>query len=136
MQSVARVWLGDDGIVRIVYPQDCELTLDVMQAVHQQHIEITTDKRPLLVHAESIASAEYEAQQFASRDDVVELVSAMAIIVKSVFTRAMADLFMKFHKPPYPTRVFNDEESAIRWLREVCPGQDDAGTGGRARQKS
>ncbi|MCO6414380.1 MAG: hypothetical protein J5I92_16720 [Thiogranum sp.] len=121
MQSGARIWLGDDGVVRIVYPQDFELTLEVMQTVYQQHIAITTDKRPLLVYAESIASAEYEAQQFASRGEVVELVSGMAIIVKSVFTRAMADLFMKFHRPPYPTRVFTDENAALRWLGEVCP---------------
>ncbi len=120
MQSATRIWLGDDGIVRIVYPQDFELTLEVMQAVYQQHVRITTDKRPLLVHAESIASAEYEAQQFASRDEVVELVSAMAIVVKSAFTRAMAELFMKFHRPPYPTRVFNDEDAATRWLGMVC----------------
>lgn len=130
MQSATRIWLGEDGIVRIVYPQNFELTLDVMQSVYQQHIQITTEKRPLLIHAESIASAEYEAQQFASRDEVVELVSAMAIIVKSMFTRAMAELFMKFHRPPYPTRVFNDEESALRWLGEVCPDvADGKGTG-------
>ena len=132
MQSAARIWLGEDGIVRVVYPQDSELTLDVMQSVYQQHIQITTAKRPLLVHAESIASAEYEAQQFASRDEVVELVSAMAIIVKSAFTRAMAELFMKFHRPPYPTRVFNDEESALRWLGEVCPDFADGKGGGRS----
>jgi hypothetical protein len=76
--SDARVWLEEDGIVRIEYPQNFNLTLQVMQAI--------------------------------------ELTTCLAIIVKSFFTRAMAKLFMKFHKPPYPARVFNDEKAALAWL--------------------
>ncbi|MFQ5642668.1 MAG: hypothetical protein ACE5FQ_03110 [Thiogranum sp.] len=119
----ARVWLGGDGIVRIRYPQNFNLTLQVMQEINRQHRQITTDKRPVLVYAESVAAAEYEAQQFASTEQAVELATCMAIIVKSFFTRAMADLFMKFHKPPYPTRVFNDEKDALQWLETFLPGE-------------
>ncbi|GMQ88369.1 MAG: hypothetical protein BMS9Abin08_1610 [Gammaproteobacteria bacterium] len=123
-----RVWLGEDGIVRIEYPQDFNLTLQVMQAVNQQHRRITTDRRPVLVYAESVASAEYEAQQFASTEQAIELTTCLAIIVKSFFTRAMAELFMKFHKPPYPTRVFNDEKAALVWLETFLP--DETGVSG------
>lgn len=49
----------------------------------------------------------------------------MGIIVKSVFTRAMSDLFMRFHKPPYPTRIFRDEQPALEWLAQFLP-QDGA----------
>lgn len=124
----ARVWLGEDGIVRIQYPQNFNLTLQVMQVVNQQHRQITTDKRPVLVYAESVASAEYEAQQFASTEQAIELTACLAIIVKSFFTRAMAELFMKFHKPPYPTRVFNHEKAALAWLETFLP--DKAGVSG------
>ena len=120
----ARVWLGEDGIVRIRYPQNFNLTLQVMQVVNQQHRQITTDKRPVLVYAESVASAEYEAQQFASTEQAIELTACLAIIVKSFFTSAMAELFMKFHKPPYPTRVFNDEQAALAWLETFLPDEE------------
>ncbi len=126
--SDARVWLGEDGIVRIQYPKDFNLTLQVMQAVNQQHRLITTDKRPILVYAESVASAEHEAQQFASTEQAIELTTCLAIIVKSFFTRAMGELFMKFHKPPYPTRLFNDEKAALAWLETFLP--DEAGVSG------
>lgn len=115
------VRLGDDGILRVRYPKNCHLTVEVMQKVHRQHLEITSVPGPLLVHAESVASAEYEAQQFASREDVAALVTGMGIIVKSAFTRAMAELFMRFHRPPYPTRVFTDEQPAIEWLAQFLP---------------
>jgi hypothetical protein len=47
----------------------------------------------------------------------------MGIIVKSIFTRAMAELFMRFHKPPYPTRVFTDERAALDWLAQFVPAR-------------
>jgi len=125
------VWLDDDGIVRIRYPQNFNLTLQVMQEVNRQHRRLTTEKRPVLVYAESVASAEYEAQQFASTQQAIELTTCLAIIVRSFFTRAMAELFMKFHKPPYPTRIFNDEQAALAWL-EAC-AEDGAGTTGERR---
>jgi hypothetical protein len=115
------IWLGDDGILRIRYPQNCRLTLALAEQVHQRHVELSTVPHPLLVHAETVASAEYEAQQFASREDVAALVSGMGIIVKSAFTRAMAELFMRFHKPPYPTRVFKEEQPALEWLTQFLP---------------
>jgi hypothetical protein len=122
------VSLGEDGILRVRYPQNCHLTLDIMEQVHRRHLEITRTPCPLLVYAESVASAEYDAQQFASREDVAALVTGMGIIVKSVFTRAMAELFMRFHKPPYPTRVFRDEQSALEWLVQFLP-EDKAPSG-------
>ena len=117
----ARVWLDEDGILHVQYPQDFNLTLDVMERVHERRLEVTGEPCPVLVYADTVASAEYEAQQFASREDVAALVLGMAIIVKSVFTRAMADLFMRFHKPPYPVRLFKNEESAMLWLRQYLP---------------
>ncbi len=116
MHSVPRVWLGGDGIMRIAYPHDFHLALEVMRSVYHQHMQITTEKRRLLVYADSVASAEYEVQQFASSAEAVALVRGMAIVVKSFFTRAMADLFMRFHRPPYPTSVFPREQDAIAWL--------------------
>jgi hypothetical protein len=116
MDPDPKVWLGDDGILRIEYPENFHLTLDAMHYANQRHREISTEKRPVLVYADSVASADYDAQQFASSDAAIELTRCLAIIVKSVFTRAMADLFMRFHKPPYPTRIFTREQDAMDWL--------------------
>ena len=112
-----------DGIMRIVYPKDFHLTLEVMHSAYHRHVQISTEKRPLLVYADSLASAAYDAQQFASPAGAVALVRGMAIAVKSFFTRAMADLFMRFHRPPYPTSVFASEQDAVRWLTTTSPEQ-------------
>lgn len=115
--------MGDDGILRVQYPQNCHLTLALMEKFHQKRLDVCSEPCALLVHAETVASAEYEAQQFASHEEVAPLVLAMGIIVKSVFTRAMSELFMRFHKPPYPTRVFTEERAALEWLAQFLPDE-------------
>ncbi len=120
MQATPHIWLGDDGIMRIRFPQDYQLTLTDIRELNRQHHDISKVCRPLLVYAETVAAAEHEAQQFASSREAVEVVSAMAVIVRSFFTRALADIFMRFNKPPYPTQVFTNEAEALAWLEPYC----------------
>jgi hypothetical protein len=115
--SGAKIWLAEDGIVRIKYPDNFHITMDVMESVYEQHVQITTDKRPILADCESVASVDYDAQQFVSTDKATALTSALAVVVKSAFTRAMGEMFMLFHKPPYPTRMFHREDDALAWLK-------------------
>lgn len=112
----AKIWLEQDGILRIKYPENFHITMDVMESIYQQHVEITTDKRPILADCGSVASVDYDAQQFVSTDKAAVLTTALAVVVKSAFTRAMGEMFMMFHKPPYPTRMFQRKEDALEWL--------------------
>jgi len=127
-----KVWLGKEGILRVQYPQDFNLTLEVMELVHRKRLELMATPCPLLIYADTVASAEYEAQQFASREDVAELITGMGIIVRSVFTRAMSEIFMRFHRPPYPTRIFKDEQPALEWLTQFLPRDSAARDAGDA----
>jgi hypothetical protein len=113
----ATIWLEEDGIVRIKYPDNFHITMDVMESIFEQHVQITTDKRPILADCGSVASVDYDAQQFVSADKAAVLTTALAVVVKSAFTRAMGEMFMMFHKPPYPTRMFQRKEDALEWLR-------------------
>jgi len=122
--SHAKIWLDEDGIVRIKYPDNFHITMEVMESVFEQHLQITTDKRPILADCASVASVDYDAQQFVSNDEPVALTSALAVVVKSAFTRAMGEMFMMFHKPPYPTRMFQNKEDALEWLKTFLA--DDA----------
>jgi len=113
----AKIWLDEDGIVRIKYPDNFHITMEVMESVFEQHLQLTTDKRPILADCESVASVDYDAQQFVSNDGPAALTTALAVVVKSAFTRAMGEMFMMFHKPPYPTRMFQCKEDALEWLK-------------------
>lgn len=44
-------------------------------------------------------------------------VLALALIVKSSFSRVLANFFIGFNKPAYPIQLFNTEAEAVAWLR-------------------
>jgi hypothetical protein len=36
----------------------------------------------------------------------------------------MGEMFMMFHKPPYPTRMFHREDDALEWLKTFLTDAD------------
>lgn len=47
-------------------------------------------------------------------------IAAMAIVGPSAVDKAIADFFTEVHDPPYPTRYFQHQDNALRWLTG-CP---------------
>ena len=45
---------------------------------------------------------------------------AAAIIVKTLATKLAGNFFIRFNKPPTPTKVFTNEEEALVWLRRYA----------------
>lgn len=124
MDARPDVWVDEPGIVCIDFGPHCDVTLEGVRYAHEQHKRLRPGKSPVLLLAHTATAADYEAQEFASEPAVCEVVSAMAIVVQSFFSRALADVFLKFHKPPYPTRLFADEDTARTWLERYVVAQD------------
>lgn len=45
-------------------------------------------------------------------------VAAAAILIDSKISSYFANIFLKFSKPKFPTRLFTNEEEALNWLQE------------------
>jgi len=113
----AEVTLGADGILVVDF-RNCErVTLPVMEAVHADHLRlIPHHKVPVLVRGHHVSSVDYAAQRFGSSPAVNQVVSALALVVQSFLERHLARLFLMYHRPAYPVRVFEDEAMARNWL--------------------
>jgi hypothetical protein len=46
-------------------------------------------------------------------------VSAVALIVDTPLSRVLGNFFLAVNKPLYPTRLFDNEASALAWLQEL-----------------
>jgi hypothetical protein len=46
----------------------------------------------------------------------------------------MSDVFMRFHKPPYPMQIFNDEQPALEWPAQFLPHRDASSANGGLKQ--
>ena len=51
---------------------------------------------------------------------------AAAFVTRSLANRLIGNFFIKFNKPPTPTKLFSEEEPAIEWLKELVEKDKEA----------
>ena len=85
---------------------------------HRRIAHEFTNGRPhgVLAIAGERTNATEEARRYAAAN-VPEGRIAEAIIIGSLPVRIMGNFYLKFHKPEVPTRMFDDREEALKWLR-------------------
>ena len=66
----------------------------------------------------AIKFATREAREIPSRPQNANYVVAMAILQNNALSNIVANLFVNFSKPPYPTRLLTSEDEAVAWLKE------------------
>jgi hypothetical protein len=113
-----RIWLGTDGILRIVSKpfmmrQSLNDAIENMQALHRARQE---EKRPVLVDIRDAIFTDAESRRYYSRAEFSTVIIAAAFIVSSPVSRVIGSLYLGLNKPPYPVRLFDAEEKALEWL--------------------
>lgn len=71
----------------------------------------------------------YEFESFAEMDPEVREWSANtsgnnytfvdAIVISNFAQKLIADFYLKFNKPPMPTKIFKSKEKALEWILEM-----------------
>jgi hypothetical protein len=110
-----RMWLRPDGIVQMDWaPRIATGLVEALEAVETM-TRITGGRRsPLLVSLLGAGPQDRAARaEFACRDDVV---SAVALIVGTPLSRVIGNFYLSVNRPIAPTRLFDDEPSAVAWL--------------------
>jgi hypothetical protein len=109
----------DDDIMYITVKPDVLVELDMVKEVVAVQREVLQGQ-PILVlldvsKAEGVTEA---AREYTSGEHVEGLQIAMAIVISSSLPmRLFANFFIKFNRPPAPTKMFNTKEQAISWLK-------------------
>lgn len=114
----AIVTFGPDGIMDADFRHCGRITLAVAKVAHERHLALCPDRMvPVLIRGNHVGGADYGAQRFMSSASVVRTFAALAFVTRSFLERHLARLFLMYHRPPYPVRVFDDEAEARDWLR-------------------
>ena len=118
-----RIWLGEDGIVRVIMLPVARQTLaDAEENVRVIGSLLPSGRRPpLLVDSRQLKSMTREARAYYASAETASIVSALAIIIGSPATRIMGNFFLTLSKPPLPSRIFTAEAAALAWLEEFMP---------------
>jgi len=74
-------------------------------------------KLPCLADIRAVKGASKEVRDFlGANDDFNYQLSKIAILQKSGLSMIMGNLYLKFSRPPFPTKLFTNEEKAMAWL--------------------
>ena len=112
-------WMGEDGIARTKVKPDSEITL--MHAIENGKAVTSlfnNKKFPILIDSRGIRSMTREAREHFSLNGRESKTSAFGIIIKSPLSRVLGNFFMGVNKPTVPTRLFDNEDDAVKWLKK------------------
>lgn len=114
-----QIWIDDDGIGRVVYPPQAEVTLMDAQAIITTMQTLTGGAAvPLCVDMVKIKSMTGESRQYFASEASTRAVTAVALLIGSTVTRVMGNFFLGLNKPTFPVKMFTAEPEAIAWLKD------------------
>ena len=73
----------------------------------------------VLMMADEMAQFDKEAMNFSASDEGLMYTIADAMVVKSTAQRITANLYLRISKPKKPSKIFNSEADAVKWLLAV-----------------
>ena len=111
-----RMWLRPDGIVQVVWVSRVTVLLEDATVMLEAMAELTGGRRsPLLVDMRDTGPQDRPTRaEWTSRSD---LQSAVALIVGTPLSRMLGNLVLMVDKPQFPVRLFDNEASAVAWLK-------------------
>jgi hypothetical protein len=110
-------WMGNDGIARTKVKRDAEVSITDAKKNSEAVNSLPGERFPLIVDTRQIKSISKEAREYFSMNNRDSCVTAFAIIIDSPISRIIGNFFMSLNKPRVPAKLFNEEASAIKWLK-------------------
>lgn len=115
----ARLWLGDDGILRKVFLPNAQETLqDALESEEVIRKLSGNQKRPILVDFTALRSMDVEARDYYVSERAGSLLKACGGVTQSMIGRVISNFFIGFNKPPTPVKLFATEQESLEWLKQ------------------
>lgn len=108
-----------DGVVEIRMNQGSRVGVDEISEVLDAQLLLTPGVAAVLVDARGTVSMTREAQEATANNTVNDRTAGTAILVDSPVSSLLGNFFIRFARPPYPTRLFRKEEPAREWILEL-----------------
>ena len=113
----SKVWF-ENGIIMAKVNKNARQTLDDAKEALEAYKKIYPGYAcPMCVDISDAESISIEARVFYSSDEFNEVHNSIALIVNSFTAKTLANLYLKVNKPFRPTKMFNNNNEALKWLR-------------------
>ncbi|MBL7933081.1 MAG: STAS/SEC14 domain-containing protein [Bacteroidia bacterium] len=72
----------------------------------------------VLVEVEELVAVSRESRELTASKDFKRYTIAEAFVISSLGHKIIADFYMQVNKPHILTKIFNDREKALKWLKQ------------------
>jgi len=116
----ANIALKSNGIVYVIFKDNCVLDVDLQFRLLDSYNEITEGQLMAFIFlaAENVTITK-EARDNATSLESISPLGASAAIVTNLAYKLIANFYMRLNKPKRPFKTFSNEEDAIIWLKSI-----------------
>lgn len=112
------LWFDDEGIIHAVTKKTNSRTLEQTEELVEDFKELLNGKKAcLLIDVTYSEETTPEVREYVAKE-FPKFIKAIAMISNSALGKMVANIFFTIKTQPYPTKFFNDEEEARKWLRQ------------------
>jgi hypothetical protein len=114
----SKIHLRNDGIIEIEFGDNVEIDLKEAIEIIDKIGEFTEGKKvPVLNMAGISTSATSSAREHSASPAGVKYTMADAYVVNNLAQKILGNFYISFNKPMVNTRIFDDKEKAVEWLK-------------------
>ncbi|MCE2742536.1 MAG: hypothetical protein LW701_03025 [Fluviicola sp.] len=112
------ILIREDGIVQIEIIPDSEISVDeIIEGTNFVLERLDSIKAPVLFIANEFSLPSKESREYLAKKESLPYSLADAYVINSFPQKIAANFYLKVNKPARPTKMFNNKEDALIWLK-------------------
>lgn len=112
------VSLIESGMLENRVLADMHIEEEDIEEVKRKNMSLMGDKKyVILVVSDSGGTISSDARRLTASPEFQQNTLAKAFLVDNLPHRIIGNFYLSFNRPAIPTRIFNDREKAMEWLR-------------------
>lgn len=116
--GTSTTWFDEDGILCSISKKGPPHTLEDTKKRFDEFKKVIDNKKIcMLVDVTNTNESTREIRNYAA-EELPKIVKAIAMVSTSAVGKMLANLFFTLKTQPYPTKVFNNEKDAKKWLQK------------------
>jgi hypothetical protein len=115
----ADVTLGEDGVLRVIVHEGADVTADDMRSFLAARMELAPHRVAVLIDQRRIRTMTRDAQEAGTEGSEKRPTIGVAIMIAGPIAVMIANFFIIFGRPRYPTKLFTNEPAALAWLDDL-----------------
>jgi hypothetical protein len=112
------IFFYDEGYYELVIKENVEIFVEDAISIKKAQEKISGTKSPLLIYVGKHATTNIETLKYLSKSTNMPYSSASGYIMTTLAQKILGNFYLKINKPERPTKIFNNKEEALNWIRE------------------